>query len=199
MPHARLSRTQQDAIVLEIFALATRHAETLVPSSYRDDVVQDLVLECLKGLRYGVWDVPSEELDEYVENCLGNRRASHRRSRLRAMIRQLEYLGATGDAPREWMSQDHKLEEDRLRDFARQVRRTLPAKWVRAHAMVRDERMTYAEVARKLKTTAKCVHNYVTAVQNAFRQALPSIGIEPQKSARGGLRQPEAQTHRPAA
>jgi DNA-directed RNA polymerase specialized sigma24 family protein len=199
MSDARLSRTQQDAIVLEIFALATRHAETLVPCSYRDDVVQDLVLECLKGLRYGVWDVPHEALEEYVESCLRNRRTSHRRSRLRAMIRHLEYLTSMSGVESEWMSPEHPLEEARLREFVRRVRRKLPALWVRAHGMVRDKRMRYAEAARKLHTTSKCVHNYVTAVQNAFRQAMPTIGIEPKKSERGGQRHPEAQTHRPAA
>jgi DNA-directed RNA polymerase specialized sigma24 family protein len=199
MPHVRLSRTEQDAIVLEIFALANKHAQTLVPSSYRDDVVQDLVLECLKGLRYGVWDVPHEERNGYVEACLRTRRTSHRRSRLRAMIRHLEYLTSMSGVELEWMSLEGPPEEAQLREFVRRVRRKLPALWVRAHGLVRDKGMTYAEAARKLHTTSKCVHNYVTAVQNAFRLVLPSIGIEPQKSARGGRRQPEAQTHQPAA
>jgi DNA-directed RNA polymerase specialized sigma24 family protein len=188
MPETVRSKAEQDAIVLAIYASATRQARELVPNSYRDDVVQILMVDCLKSLRYGLWIDPPEGLDPFVEDCLRKRRTSHRRNRLRRMIRDFEQVIALSGIENEWMSGEHAVEEDRLSAFTRRVYRRLPALWVRAHKLIRVKHLTYAEAARKLRTSPKCVHNYVTAVQTAFREALPEIGIEPHCSARGGRR-----------
>jgi DNA-directed RNA polymerase specialized sigma24 family protein len=186
MPETVRSREEQDATVLAIFATATRQARDLVPNSYRDDVVQILMVDCLKSLRYGLWTDPAEGLDRFVEDSLRRRRTSHRRKRLRRMIRDFEQVMALSGIENEWMSSDYGVDEDRLGAFVRRVYRRLPARWVRAHKLIRVEHLTYAEAARKLRTSPKCVNHYVTAVQNVFREALSEIGVEPQSSTRGG-------------
>jgi len=119
------------------------------------------------------------------------------------MIRSLEYLTSISCIEPEWMSLENPVREKELAEFVRRVQGTLPARWVRAHELVRKDGMTYVQAAKKLRTTIKHVHTYVTAVQNAFRAALPSIGIVPQKSARGGDRRrldvPKASTEVPDA
>ena len=188
MPETVRSRIEQDAIVLALYESATRQAKELVPGSYRDDVIQILMVDCLKSLRYGLWTDPPEGLDGFVEDALRRRRTSHRRKRLRRMIRDYEQVMALSGIENEWMSGEHAVEGDRLSAFVRRVYRGLPALWVRAHKLIRVDHLTYVEAARRLRTSPKCVNHYVTAVQNAFREALPEIGIEPQCSTRGARR-----------
>ena len=145
MPETVRSRAEQDAIVLAIYASAIRQAKELVPGSYRDDVVQILMVDCLKSLRYGLWADPPEGLDAFVEDSLRRRRTSHRRKRLRRMIRDFEQVTALSGMENEWMSSEHAVEEDRLSGFVRRVYRRLPSLWVRAHKLIRVEHLTYAE------------------------------------------------------
>jgi DNA-directed RNA polymerase specialized sigma24 family protein len=188
------SKTEQDAILLELYVLAERHAKQWVGSQTRDDVVQELALGWLRALRRGRWTAPTEGLDRYVERRIIGRRIERLRSGARDARRDAHYLAAIIGTSCDLIAPGHGLDEAQLERFVRRIRRKLPALWVRAHKLVRVERLTYAEAARKLCTTPKCVHNYVTAVQNAFRNALPEIGIEPQAATRGGSRAEPAVT-----
>jgi hypothetical protein len=181
----QLSRKEQDALLLDIYASAQKHALVWVRAHYREDIVQEVALECLERLRARTWVTPALGLDRYVELRVLDRRIK-RRSRHYAEQRDARYLRTFVDAPREWMSQELKGEEDRLRDFAAAVRKTLRRGDVRAHLLVRDDNMTYAKAARTLRIPRERIHTRLTTVHHAFRAALNEIGIEPHASTRGG-------------
>ncbi len=198
----QLSRREQDAVLLEIYDLARKHALVWVRTHYREDIVQDVAVECLERLRDGTWSTPECGLDRFVELRILDRRIKRRRSRCSAEARDGKYLATITDAPREWMSQELKAEEDRLRDFASAVRKTLRKSEVRAHLMVRDDDMTYAQVGKKLRMSRERVHTRIKNVQRVFREALTEIGIEPRTSRHGGrpprAARPGTRTHRTA-
>jgi DNA-directed RNA polymerase specialized sigma24 family protein len=182
----QLSRKEQDALLLDIYASAQKHALVWVRAHYREDIVQEVALECLERLRARTWVTPALGLDRYVELRVLDRRIKRRRSRHFAERRDARYLRTFVDAPREWMSQELKGEEDRLRDFAAAVRKTLSKGEVRAHLLVRDDDMTYAKAAKILRIPRERIHTRMTTVHHVFRAALKEIGIEPHASTRGG-------------
>lgn len=182
----QLSRKEQDAVLLEIYGLASKHANEWIHAHYREDIVQDVALDCLERLREGTWVTPVFGLDRFVELEILNRCVKRRRSRGAAERRDARYLAAITDVPREWMSQELKAKEDQLREFAASVRKTLRKSAVRAHLMVRDDHMTYAAAAKRLRVTRERIHTHIKTVHQAFRTALPAIGIEPPTSRRGG-------------
>jgi DNA-directed RNA polymerase specialized sigma24 family protein len=181
-----LPESEQDAILMRLIGVAWVKVLELVRHCYREDMVQDLVVEWLADLRAGTWSHPPEGLDAYVENAVRQRRVESFRHRRRTLQRDAIHLEIISGAPREWMSQDLKLEADRLDAFADAVRATLPRRYVRAHRMVRDDGMSYAEVARTLRTSVASIHKFVAIVQRAFRKALRGTGAEPMPSVRGG-------------
>jgi DNA-directed RNA polymerase specialized sigma24 family protein len=182
----QLSEAEQDAVLLRIYALAQHHAQELVGSRRREDLVQDLALDWLERLRAGTFDVVPAEWDEFVVAEIWDRKDGVRRSRRRAARRDLRYLEIIANAPREWMSPALRFEEEGLREFAEQVRQTLPGKCVRAHRLVRDDQMTYTEAGKRLGISRRRVHEYLKTVHRAFRGALPAVDITPSSSRRGG-------------
>jgi DNA-directed RNA polymerase specialized sigma24 family protein len=184
----RLSQTTQDQILLALYELAKAKVEELVPGCYCEEVVHELAAVWLERLRAGRWDLAREDWEDFVVEEIRNRRVEDTRARKRTLARDGLHLQVISDAPREWMSQDLKIEEERLREFLDRVRATLPPKCVRAHAMIRDDKMTYAQVAKKLRVSERRVHEYVKTVHQAFRAALPSVGMTAPKAPRGGRR-----------
>jgi len=182
----QLSRKEQDAILLEIYVLAGKHALEWISAQYRADIVHDIALACLERLRDGTWTAPELGLDRFVELQILDRCVKRRRSRRSAEQRDAKYLASVVDAPREWMSQELKREEDRLREFAATVRKTLSKGERRAHLLVRDDGITYAQAAKKLRIPRGLVHTRIKTVHRAFRAAMKEIGIEPPASTRGG-------------
>jgi DNA-directed RNA polymerase specialized sigma24 family protein len=180
----RLHTATQNQILLALYALAKVKVEELVPGCYREEVVHELAVAWLERLRAGGWDLPREDWEDFVVGEIRNCRVEDYRGRKRTLARDAIHLRIVTDAPREWMSQDLMLEEQRLRGFTDTVRGTLPAKCVKAHAMIRDDQLTYAEVAKKLHVSERCVHEYVKTVHRTFRAALPSVGIEAPKQQR---------------
>jgi DNA-directed RNA polymerase specialized sigma24 family protein len=176
----------QDQILLALYALAKVKVEELVPGCYREEVVHELAAVWLERLRAGGWNLPREDWEAFVVGEIRNRRVEDYRGRKRTLGRDASHLRIITDAPRAWMSQELLLEEERLRDFTDTVRATLPAKCVRAHALIRDEQLTYAQVAKKLRVPVRRVHEYVKTVHRTFRAALPSVAIEAPKSQHGG-------------
>ena len=68
----------------------------------------------------------------------------------------------------------------------------MPAKCVKPHAMVRDDQLAYAQIAKRLGVSERCVHEYAMTVHRTFRKALPSVGIEAPNQPRRG--RPKAAT-----
>jgi DNA-directed RNA polymerase specialized sigma24 family protein len=181
-----LNSPEQDKLILELYGIAQRVAEEWVPRQRRDDLVHEFILRCIEGLRWGGWTTPELPLDRFVEIAILTAKTNGYRSEKRDAIRDRRHLDMIEQAPREWMSQELSVEEQRLRDFAAQVRSTLPRRVVRAHLLHRDDGLTYAQVARKMKTTPSFVQTAVKKVHARFRSELPAIGIEPPVSTHGG-------------
>jgi DNA-directed RNA polymerase specialized sigma24 family protein len=179
-------RAAQNAILMEVYALAQHHAIDLVRSQYREDIVQNFALACLRSLRDGTWDVSPDGIDLFVRMSLINRRVTNRKSRKRDLNRSTEYLATDTDLPSEGLRMHSELEDHLLDRWANGVRATADKKALRAHRMVRESHMTYVEVAAELGAPVRRVHEYVKIVQRAFREALPTIEIDPPTSARGG-------------
>lgn len=200
MPQTRrLHRATQDQILVALYALAKVKVEELVPGCYREEVVHELAVAWLERLRAGGWDLPREDWEDFVVGEIRKRRVEDYRGRKRTLARDAIHLRIITDAPREWMSQDLMLEEERLRGFTDAVRGTLPAKCVKAHAMIRDDQLTYAQVAKRLRVSERCVHEYVKTVHRTFRNALPSVGIETPKQRRGARPQATTEALEPIA
>jgi RNA polymerase sigma factor (sigma-70 family) len=181
-----MSRSEQNALLLQIYDLAHRVAREWIPAQRRDDVVHDFSLRCLERLRAGEWTAPICSLERYIELQLIGRKANFRRNRRRTARRDAGYLDVMTEAPREWMSQELETEERRLRAFTDRVRDSLPKKAVNAHALHRDDGLSYREVAKKLRVSSNDVHRYMKQVHERFREMLPTLGIEPPLSHRGG-------------
>jgi DNA-directed RNA polymerase specialized sigma24 family protein len=182
-----MTRSEQDAFLLELYAIANRIAEEKkIQEERAEDVVHDFILDCLRALRWGMDVQWSESLEEFVEQELMDRRWRSNKSRLARKVRERAFYAVIEDAPREWMSQDLKIEEDAYEEFADQVRRTLPPKVVQAHRLVRDGGLTYIQAAQKLKRSTAFVHRAVTRVQEAFRAALPAMDIKAPRTNHGG-------------
>ena len=188
MPHKLpITRPEQDAFLLEIYAIANRVAEEKkLEQAKGEDVVHDLILDCLRALRWEMDVHWGASLQKFVEQELVDRLWRGDKSRLARKVRERAFYEVIEDAPREWMSQDLKMEADTLEDFAASVRRTLPPAVGKAHRLVRDERLTYAQAARKVRRSSAFVHRAVTRVQEAFRARMPAMDIEPPRSTHGG-------------
>ena len=130
--------------------------------------------------------MPELGLDRFIELRVLDRRVKRRRSRCKAERRDGKYLASITDTPREWMSQEFKAEEDRMRDFASGVRSTLPRSDVTTHLMIRDDCLTYDQAAKKLRIPKGRVHARMKNVHQAFRAALSAIGVERPTPRHGG-------------
>jgi DNA-directed RNA polymerase specialized sigma24 family protein len=181
-----LSRRQQDSLLLEIDRRARFHAAFFVKSHLREDVVQNVNLDCLVRLREHRWAIAAEGLDRYVMIKVWSGRNTAYRARIRERRRDAAHLREIGGAPREWMAQELLQEEERLRDLARHVLGGFPRKWRRAYLLVREEGLSYRQTAARVGLSSAAVHKYVSSIQGTFRRVLAVEQIETRETTRGG-------------
>lgn len=181
-----LPRAHQDAILLSLYPIAQRVVAEWIAPQERDDAVHDFVLQVVRALRFGSWRTPLIPLEQFALIAILEGKWRRKRTRRSDAARAGKYLTMLEQVPREWMSQELHYEEHRLRSFADNVRGTLPERGVQIHRMVRDDGMTYNEVAKKLGISRRSVHRAIHKAQDRFRHELPSLGIEHKASSHGG-------------
>jgi DNA-directed RNA polymerase specialized sigma24 family protein len=185
-PAQAVSEAEQNEVILRIYASARAQSAAALRLGLREDLIHDFILECLVSMRRGSLTRKILNVHAFVKVCLRYRRIDSWRHELAQMERDAMHLAEIRAAPREWMDQGLKIEEDRLRRFAARVFDSVDPRSVEIHHLLRDEQFSYRETAECLGGSIERIHKHVGLVQRAFRQAMPAIGLTPPVSSRGG-------------
>ena len=175
-----------DAFVLQVSTLARKAARRLLVLHNRadaDDIAQDVTLECLAAIQSGRMatiqtDIAALVWTMVLRRTLNVARAADRRdARAVACVRD-------EDEVHTWMSPEAAVEYAELEAFVAQTVAALPPMSRRVFQMVRDDNMSYANVARSLGITRHTVNEHLTTAQRRLRAALVDAGLIPSRMSR---------------
>jgi hypothetical protein len=116
---------QEEALLLQIAALARRRAREVVEPDVADDIAQDVVLECLVKMRAGGWCNPLSLAGLIRQMVLRRTVDVYRRDRRRAERSAVHLSESTGTPP-SWMQPDLALEEVEYTELRDNVLHVLP-------------------------------------------------------------------------
>lgn len=174
-----------ETLLVEITRLARQFARKL--SRRRrgaDDLVEDVVLECLTAIRAGRWRRNAARLPAIVSNLVRRRAIDGLRSRQRAEKREAEFARELFEGSRAWMRPDAELEERELADVRKQALASLPPACRQAFLLVRDDGLSYDDAARMLGVSRSGISAFVVKAQRKLRVELANAGIEAKQSPR---------------
>ena len=154
------SPSDEASLLLRVTELANRFASRLVEPQDVDDLVQQIVLDCLVRLRTDRWRVRT--------SLRGVVRSMVRRRWIRNMINakcrgaaDARHLANQNDYEPEWMDSDMMLELSEAETVRAQALAELPERCCTAYLLVREEKATYRDVAAGLGISIGLVANYV--------------------------------------
>ena len=176
-PVAPSRESPDEAFLLELSTLATRHARKLMTRDAAADLAQDLVLDHLIKLRAGVRFDGITSLDAYVRNMVRRRWLNALRANKRAARREAEHASEMLESPRAWMSPERALEQRELAALLAQTLASLPHVCRRAFTMVSDAKTTYEVTATLLGVSPGVVNRHVIFAKHRFRCELQDYGI----------------------
>jgi len=167
-----------ETLLLEVERLARQFSRRLVLPADADDLAQDVVLTCLTSIREGTWNGRVAPLPVIVAHMVRCRTVDRLRRRGCAAERDGEYTRELLEASHSWMSPDAALEEQELEEIRLQALETLGPACLQAYALVREEGLSYAEVARMLGVSRRGVSAFVVKAQKRLRQEVKRRGIK---------------------
>ena len=179
----RLS-TQND-ILFRLYRLLKFHARTYVAADRRDAVLASALLSALVLLRRGLWSVPNGELSDYARHAIEwhSRRQSNRLAR-----ETPELAEEVDDLLERWADEELPIEQQKLERAIEIVYAAQPARRVQIHRMLRQDGLSYLEVARRLGVTIEIVRLEVGLLQRALKKALARTDLLPEAPEAMGLR-----------
>jgi RNA polymerase sigma factor (sigma-70 family) len=198
-PPRVLSEAEQDSLIVRISALAWKFAAELHEDDIYEDIAQDVVCQALVRLRSGRWNTPLEFLEPTVRVVVKRMKRRWYEKTVREEERRLFHTEELVDSLRGWMDPDLAFDEAQLREVYVETLQLLPARWARAHVLVRELDKSYKHVATDLGVSVAAVHKYVTKTQQALRAAIRRLGIDRKHSDHGGRPAGAAQLKKKAA
>src|SRR2546423_4228454 len=151
MQHTHLlAEAEQNRLLLRIYDLAKTFAPGLVPKQDVEDLIHDVILESLIKLRSGDLDLDEDRSHQLVRR-MAKRQAIDLLRRRISRAQRYDRIVVEGSDPRHiWMSPVLGVVDGDYVIFMRRTMARVPAAWQQAHAMVRDERLKYEQVAARL-------------------------------------------------
>jgi RNA polymerase sigma-70 factor (ECF subfamily) len=183
MPGSLHTEAEQDQLLLEIYAELRRNLLRRwksVPDA--EDAVQDIALGCLIKLRAGRWHYDLRNPKAYIETIV--RRYLYRRylKCLQADTHDGQHLADREAMPPAWISPERFSEERDIERLRQRVLARLPYRCRTIYALVRDERLSYHEVAARLAISFDSVRTFVSQANKAFRKELGRVGYDAKAS-----------------
>jgi RNA polymerase sigma-70 factor (ECF subfamily) len=172
-----IDEAKLETLLVEVRRLARQFSRRLVLRSDAEDLAQDIVLTCLTSIREGTWNGRVAPLSVIVANMVRCRTVDRLRRRACAAERDDEYMREVLETSHSWMSPDAALEERELEEIRLRALETLGPACLQAYSLVREEGLSYAEVARMLGVSRRGVCAFVVKAQKQLRRQLRRRGI----------------------
>jgi RNA polymerase sigma factor (sigma-70 family) len=119
----------------------------LVPKHSREDVAQDVTLECLIRMRAGEWEVAPEAVVSYVFRAVERKAIDYVRRRKVRKAHEEVFGREMEDGVHAWMRPDTSGADRELHALYTRTLESLPPACQRTYVMVREQGMTYEQVA----------------------------------------------------
>jgi RNA polymerase sigma-70 factor (ECF subfamily) len=175
---ARLDDATIEHLLVQVIEIARDAAARIVSGDDADDVVQQVVMDCLIRMREHRWKVSREHLTGVVRRMVLWRAIDGWRTRGRRRARETEHARELSEGTHAWMSPDLMHEDRELRDLQEQTLGAIPRVCRRAYVMVRLEDLSYEEAAERLGVSPRTVKSHVARAQRRFREELERLGIQ---------------------
>jgi RNA polymerase sigma-70 factor (ECF subfamily) len=174
-----------ERLLIYISKLAHLFVVGLVPKHSREDVAQDVTLDCLIQMRAGEWKVAPEAVVSYVFRAVEHEAIDYARARKAQKARE-EVFGREIEAGvHAWMRPDISSADHELHELYTRTVESLPPACRRTYVMVREQGMTYEDVAHALGVSRSAVSANIVRAQRAFRRELLAHDIVPPPAAKG--------------
>ena len=174
-----------DDLLIHISSLARIFAVGVIPKHSLHDVAQDITLECLIKMRAGRWDVASDAVTSYVFRAVELKGVDLIRRRKRRRAREREHGRELSEGTHAWVRPDTSGDDRELHAFYTRALESLPPACRRTYVMVREQGMSYEDVAHALGISRSAVSANVVRAQRTFRERLLVRGIVPPPAAKG--------------
>lgn len=161
----------EESFLAEVTRIARSCARILIVAEEEDDLVQDVVLECLMNLRSAKPVVPLM-LESYVMTMMKRRATNALRSTQRRDARALEFTYDRENAMPAWMSPDQCNTEEDYEQIIDTIVASLSPRRREVFTLIRDEHASYKTVATTLGISRAAVSNHVARLQKQLREAL---------------------------
>jgi len=170
---------RQDALVLEIAALAREFALQFARRSQVDDVVQNVVLECLVLIRTGRWPVASS-LPSLLNRIVRRRTYDQILRRRRATMREKQHSSAIRPADPSGMSPLLEMENAEVMAACEEALAHMRANPAAIYRAVRQEGWSTREVAKRLKLSVNSVSAHLRRADRGVRSELLALDLMPE-------------------
>jgi RNA polymerase sigma-70 factor (ECF subfamily) len=174
-----------DDLLIHISRQARIFAVGVIPKHSIEDVAQDIALDCLIKMRAGEWDVVSNAVDSYVFRAVELKAFDLIRRRQRRRAREREHGRELSEGTHAWVRPDTAGDDRELHALYTHTLESLPPACRRTYVMVREQGMSYEDVAQALGVSRSAVSANVVRAQRAFRRELIARDIVPPPAAKG--------------
>ena len=174
-----------ERLLVEVSRLAHLFVIGRVPAHSREDVAQDVTLDCLIQMRAGEWKVAPEALDSYVFRAVEHEAIDYARRRKARKAQDKMHGREVEDGVHAWMRPDTSGADRELHALYTRTLESLPPACRRTYEMVREQGMSYDDVAHALGVTRSAVSANIVRAQRAFRRELRARDIVPPPEAKG--------------
>lgn len=184
LPTPTRSEAEQDALLLSIYPIATRHARFIADRDDREDVVHDVIADFLVRLRNGTWVDPTN-LYAFVRIAVLRFCIDAWRRRASSAENDGRHLQARREDPPTWMSPGEAVELGEINDVQDRALARMPAMLRKAWLLVREGNVSHREVGTILSVSPVSVRTYITRAQQLLREELSRNGLPVAKRATG--------------
>jgi len=174
-----------ERLLISISRLAHVFVIGLVPKHSREDVAQDVTLECLIRMRAGEWEVAPEAVVSYVFRAVERKAIDYVRRRKVRKAHEEVFGREMEDGVHAWMRPDTSGADRELHALNTRTLESLPPACQRTYVMVREQGMTYEQVADALGVSRSAVSANIVRAHRAFRRELLARDIVPPPAAKG--------------
>jgi RNA polymerase sigma factor (sigma-70 family) len=172
-------------LLIHIARLARVFGAGVIPKHSREDIAQDIALECLIRMRAGQWNVPRDAVDSYVFRAVELKAFDLIRRRQRRKAREEVHACEIAEGVHAWMRPDISGADRELHALYTRTLESLPPACQRTYVMVREQGMSYEDAAHALGISRSAVSANIVRAQRAFRRELVARDIVPPPAAKG--------------
>jgi RNA polymerase sigma factor (sigma-70 family) len=142
-------------------------------------------LDCLIQMRAGEWKVAPEAVVSYVFRAVEHEAIDYARRRKARKAQDKAHGREMEAGVHAWMRPDTSGADRELQTLYTRTLESLPPACRRTYVMVREQGMTYEDVAHALGVSRSAVSANIVRAQRAFRRELLAHDIVPPPAAKG--------------